>query len=100
MNALKKLYRGIVDHLTKAIGVIGAAVTLADFTGWLEGVKLAASQYLPDGWAMEVGKLTGTLLFVLVIARGWWTGRKSREVAAELAAAKAATVPLPPKGEP
>lgn len=76
MKWLKKTYRWIADHLTKAIGVIGATLLGADATGYLEGVKATALQYLPPNIATQIGKWTGITLFVVVVLRGWYTGSK------------------------
>lgn len=83
-----RIYRFVVDHLTKFIGVIGLAVMGA--TEWIdpETVMGAAMQYLND---QRLIHRIGAFLFVLVIARGWWTGRKVRQLKAAAA---------PPPGAP
>lgn len=79
MNWLKKTYRYVVDHLTKALGFVGATLLGADATGYLEGIKAAALQYLPPDIATQLGKWIGITIFIAVIARGWYTGWKSRQ---------------------
>lgn len=79
MNWLKKTYRSIIDHLTKALGITGALLLGADATGYLEGIKAAALQYLPPDIATQLGKWIGITIFAAVIVRGWYTGWKSRQ---------------------
>lgn len=79
MSWFKKSYHYIVDHLTKALGVAGATLLGADATGYLEGVKAAALQYLPPDVALQIGKWVGITIFVAVFARGWYTGWKSKQ---------------------
>ena len=78
MKWLKSTYQSIVDHLTKALGVIGVAIMSA-FTGLIgidpEAVRNAAQTYLGEHAAAKIG----TALFVLVILRGWYTGVKANK---------------------
>jgi hypothetical protein len=75
IDTVKKSYRAVVDHLTKALGILGAGImsTMA----WLDPASLreAAQTYLGSH---AVEKLGGAL-FVLVILRGWYTGRKAQK---------------------
>lgn len=101
MKFLVKTYRFIVDHLTKVIGLVGAA--LMSMLAYLDpvAVRAAAQTYLGDHEAEKMGGI----LFALVFVRGYFTGRKSREAAAQLAEAQelariamaraAITAPLP-----
>lgn len=82
MNWLKKVYRSLVDHLTKTLGAVGVVLLGADMSGYLEGVKAAAMQYLPQALADQVSKKVGLVLFGLVILRGWWTAKKFQQVKA------------------
>lgn len=95
MSALKKAYRWIVDHLTKWLGILGATVLTADSVGYLEGVKAAALQYLPDTIANQLGKHIGIALFVLVVLRGWYTGWKSKQAGSPLPAPVPASIVKP-----
>jgi hypothetical protein len=81
---IKSIYRWIADHLTKWLGILGATVLTADSVGYLEGVKAAALQYLPDTIAVQLGKHIGIVLFILVIVRGWYTGWKAKQTPAIL----------------
>lgn len=84
MNWLKKTYRSIVDHLTKVLGIVGAMLLGADATGYLEGIKAAALQYLPPDIATQLGKWIGITIFVAVILRGLYTGYKAKQKNADV----------------
>lgn len=75
MNWLKKTYQTIVDHLTKALGIVGTA--LMSMVAWIDpdSVRLAAQSYL----GQHAFEKIGAFLFALVIARGWYTGRKAQQ---------------------
>lgn len=75
MNIVRKAYRSVVDHLTKALGVLG--------TVWMTvlgldpgSIREAAETYLGHNAAVKIGGV----LFALVIIRGWYTGRKARQI--------------------
>jgi len=72
MNALRKLYQSLLDHLTKALGALGAG--LMSILAFLDPAWLRAEiqTYLGD----HAAEKAGAILFVLVILRGWYTGRK------------------------
>lgn len=71
MNWLKSTYRKLADHLTKVLGVIGAGImSVAAIDP--DPIRIAAQTYLGAHAAAKVA----TALFVLVIFRGWYTGRK------------------------
>jgi len=74
MNTLTKVYRSIVDHLTKALGVLGTLLmsALALDPG---AIREAAQTYLGQNVAAKIGGI----LFALVIARGWYTGWKAKQ---------------------
>ena len=76
MNALRKLYRVTVDHLTKVIGAIGLGIM--SMSAWIDPqtVGAAASQYLGEHAYRKVG----AVLFALVILRGWYSGRKFKQL--------------------
>lgn len=74
MNWLKSTYRIIVDHLTKVLGIIGAAF-MAFSAIDASTVESAAQMYLSPKWVRSIG----VFLFALVIARGWWTGWKAKQ---------------------
>ncbi|HSV90936.1 MAG TPA: hypothetical protein VLH80_07535 [Nitrospiraceae bacterium] len=82
---LTKAYRVVVDHLTKALGVLGAA--MMSVLAYLDPlyIREAAHTFLGDH---EVEKM-GAGLFILVIIRGYFTGRKARDAARQLAEAQA-----------
>lgn len=81
MNWLKKTYRLIADHATKALGILGAAIMSA-FAGLMgidpASVRDAAQNYLGQNAAAKIGGI----LFVLVIVRGWYTGWKTKQAKA------------------
>lgn len=68
---IKAVYRSVVDHLTKALGAVGLGISLIDPT-YIWG---AASTYLGENPQRKIG----AALFVLVIARGWYTGWKAKQ---------------------
>jgi hypothetical protein len=71
---MKKIYRYIVDHLTKALGAAGLGLmSLASIDP--EPIRQAATLYLGQHAAAKVAGI----LFVLVILRGWYTGQKAKE---------------------
>lgn len=76
MTWLHKAYRFVADHLTKTLGILGTAIMSA-FTGLMgiepDRVHEAAQTYLGANAAAKIG----IALFVLVILRGWYTGRKA-----------------------
>jgi hypothetical protein len=78
MNWLRTAYRSVVDHLTKVLGILGAAVMSA-FAGLMgiepDAVHAAAQTYLGQNAAAKIG----TALFVLVVLRGWYTGSKAKQ---------------------
>lgn len=79
MNAISKTYRVVVDHLTKVLGVIGLGLMGA--TEWIDPdtVMSAAGRFISDDrWTHRIG----AFLFVLVIARGWYAGRKFKQLKA------------------
>lgn len=75
MSWLTKTYRIIADHLTKALGIVGTA--LLSMVAWIdpETVRVAAQTYL----GAHAFEKIGAFLFVLVIVRGWYTGRKAKQ---------------------
>lgn len=71
---IAKAYRSIVDHLTKAIGALGAGLmSLAAIDP--DPIRQAAQTYLGQHAAAKVA----AFLFALVILRGWYTGQKAKE---------------------
>lgn len=76
MNWLRKSYRSVVDHLTKALGAAGASLMSVVIFIDPQAVRDAAQTYLGENAAAKVG----LALFVLVMVRGWYTGRKHQEV--------------------
>jgi hypothetical protein len=73
---IAQAYRYIVDHLTKALGAVGAALmSLAAIDP--EPIRQAAQVYLGQHAAAKVA----AVLFGLVILRGWYTGQKAKQVA-------------------
>lgn len=81
---IRKTYNWIVDHLTKVLGVVGAAIMSA--TAWIDPVEImaAADRYLrTEHSVLKVG----AFLFVLLVFRGWYTGRKGKQLAEQVAAA-------------
>lgn len=86
--ALGTAYRKTVDHLTKILGAAGLAVMGA--SEWIDPYTVmgAATRFLRDEhWIKRIGGA----LFVLVIARGWWTGHQVKKLKAAAA---------PPPGTP
>lgn len=75
MNSLVIAYRKVVDHLTKAIGAAGAGLMSVIVFIDPQAVRDAAQTYLGANAAAKVG----LALFVLVMVRGWYTGRKHQE---------------------
>lgn len=77
MTWLKKSYRYIVDHLTKAIGIVGMAVMSAIAAINPDQITATAQTY---STYLGVGVVTkiGMAMFGLVTFRGWWTGYKSK----------------------
>ena len=77
MTWLRKAYRFVADHLTKTLGILGTAA-MSVFTGLMgiepDRVHEAAQNYLGQNAAAKIG----TALFILVILRGWYTGRKAK----------------------
>ena len=73
---IKKSYRFVVDHLTKFLGTIGAGIM--GVGAWLdpEAIGAAAQQYLGHNAYRKMGMF----LFILVIFRGWYVGRKVRQL--------------------
>lgn len=71
MNALRKAYRWVCDHLTKWIGAVGLILMQLD----PDSLHTAAVSYLDDHTVRMVGKG----LFALVILRGWYTGWKAKQ---------------------
>lgn len=89
-TAIATAYRKVTDHLTKLLGLAGATAMAA--SEWIDpdSVMGAATQFLHDPhWVKRIG----TALFVLIIARGWWTGRQVKQL-------KAAIAPPSPPGAP
>lgn len=82
MKWLKSTYRTIVDHLTKALGVLGMAVMAAFAAINPEQVMAAAQTYSAYLGSNAVAKI-GIGMFGLVTARGWYTGYKATLAAAE-----------------
>jgi hypothetical protein len=74
MNWLTRAYRYVVDHLTKALGMLGLAF-LQLMSMDPEPLRQAAQLYLPPTWAMTTAKV----LFGLVILRGWYTGWRAKQ---------------------
>lgn len=74
MNWLKKTYQIVVDHLTKALGIVGTA--LMSTVAFLDpaAIQVAAQTYL----GQHAFEKIGAFLFALVIVRGWYTGRKAK----------------------
>lgn len=75
MNTLAKIYRAIVNHLTKIIGTVGtliASIAAID----PEPIRAAVAVYL-TGPAV---KWSFAGLFLLVVLRGWYTGRKGEKL--------------------
>lgn len=73
MQWLKKTYQAFVDHLTKVLGGIGAS--FMSVMVWVDpdAIRAAAQVYLGQHAVEKIG----IFLFVLVIVRGWFTGRKA-----------------------
>jgi hypothetical protein len=69
---MKKLYQSITSHLTKILGTLGAGIMAMG--AWIdpEAVSTAASTYLGPNAYRKVGMF----LFILVIFRGWYMGKK------------------------
>jgi hypothetical protein len=69
---MRKLYRSITAHLTKIIGTIGAGIM--SLGAWIDpqAIGSAASTYLGANAYRKIG----VFLFILVIFRGWYVGRK------------------------
>ncbi len=74
---MNKVYRWIVDHLTKVLGALGAS--LMSVIAFIDPavVREAAQTYLGDKWVAKLG----VVLFILVMARGYYTGRKAQQAA-------------------
>ncbi len=70
----RRIYRTIADHLTKVLGIIGAAF-MALISIDPTPVQAAAQLYLSAKYV----KIIGMVLFGLVIARGWYTGMKAKK---------------------
>lgn len=88
LAAIGAAYSKTVAHLTKILGAAGVALMGA--SEWIdpESVMGAAMRFLHDEhWIKRIG----SALFVLVIARGWWTGRQVKQLKAAAA---------PPPGAP
>lgn len=76
MNWIKSTYQTIADHATKALGIVGTGLmsTLAFLDpAWL---RVEIQTYLGD----HAAEKAGAALFALVILRGWYTGRKGKQV--------------------
>jgi hypothetical protein len=70
----KRVYRSVTDHLTKWLGVVGAAfmaLVAIDPTQ----VQAAARLYLSPAWIKGIG----IVLFIAVFLRGWYTGWKAKQ---------------------
>jgi hypothetical protein len=74
MNTLKKIYRFIADHLTKALGAAGGALMTVAMIDPAP-IREAAQTYLGAHSAAKVGGV----LFAMVILRGWYTGAKAKQ---------------------
>jgi hypothetical protein len=78
MNAMTKVYRYLADHLTKALGAVGAAImslALLDPAA----IHTAAVTYLGEKSLPKIG----IALFLMVIFRGWYTGKKAKQLEAQ-----------------
>ena len=88
MNAIvakvKAAYQKLSAHLVKTLGGLGLLVTTID----PQAVQSAASSYLGSNPQKRIGQA----LFVLVILRGWWTGRRATRLQAEIDALKSARI--------
>lgn len=76
MNSIKALYAYITDHMTKALGFTGTSVmslALIDPSS----IHQAATVYLGEKSLPKIG----IVLFLMVIFRGWYTGRKAAQIA-------------------
>ena len=74
MQTLIKVYRYIVDHLTKVLGAVGAGImSLAMLDP--AAIHTAAVTYLGEKSLPKIG----IVLFVMVIFRGWYTGKKANQ---------------------
>lgn len=72
---MKKIYRSVVDHLTKVLGLLGTA-WMAVLAMDPASIREAAQTYLGQNAAAKIG----IALFVLVILRGWYTGNKAKQI--------------------
>lgn len=82
MKWLKNAYRTVVDHLTKALGIVGMVVMSAIAAINAESIMAAAQTYSAYLGAGVVTKI-GWVMFLLVTLRGWYTGYKAKLAAAE-----------------
>lgn len=72
---MRKIYRSLVDHLTKVLGTLGAGFMSVVVFIDPAVVREAAQTYLGDKWVAKIG----IALFILVLVRGWYTGRKAQQ---------------------
>lgn len=82
MNWLKRAYRSVVDHLTKALGFAGMAIMSAIAAINAEQITAAAQTYSSYLGPSVVTKI-GIAMFGLVTIRGWYTGYKAKLAAVE-----------------
>lgn len=87
-DKIAKTYRFVSDHATKALGALGAAFLSA--TAWIspDEIMAAADRFLRSEHSVLK---VGAFLFVLVVVRGYFTGRAFKKLKAEAA---------PPPGSP
>lgn len=73
LTKIKAVYRVTVDHLTKVLGGLGAA--LMSYLSWVdpEQVRNAAQIYLGQHAYLKIA----AALFGLVMLRGYYTGKKA-----------------------
>lgn len=74
-KAPKKAYRSIVDHLTKVIGFLGTG--LMSMFAFVDPASIRANAELYLG--AHAAEKMGTVLFILVILRGFYTGWKAKQ---------------------
>lgn len=92
MKYTRAAYAAVSRNLTKVIGAVGAS--LMSLLAFVDPptVRAAAQEYLGDHAAAKIS----VVLFILVIARGVYTGIKAQHAADALAAAKAAPAEIAP----
>lgn len=79
MNKLKAVYQHTVDHLTKYLGAAGAS--FLSILGFFDPHALRDD--IVTFFGQHAAEKVGAFLFTLVILRGWYTGRKAKQLAGQ-----------------